>query len=90
MIQKKKLWLLVALLFLLILCIGVFAGYIYKSIRQYQAEDKIVLAGIAKQTGLQLDWLAIREYVYRDLLKLGTPKDKVVPGLSLIGKTMQM
>jgi hypothetical protein len=83
---RQKLWLLIALLFLSLLCIGVFAGYIYKNIRQYQAEDKIVLAGISKQTGLKPDWLAIREYVYCDLLKLGTPKDKVVTGLSLIGK----
>ena len=40
---------------------------------------------ISKRTGLPPDWLAIRTYVYCDLLKPGTAKSKVEQGLSLIG-----
>ena len=45
----------------------------------------MVLQGIAERTGLEPDWLAIREYVYCELLKPSTPIEEVETALALIG-----
>jgi hypothetical protein len=48
-------------------------------------EEQEVLTDISKRTGLAPNWLAIRTYVYCDLLKPGTPRKQVEEGLIKVG-----
>lgn len=81
--MKTSLFILLSLL-LACLMIGVIYG-LY-TFTQSSLQEKAVLEGIERRTGLSPDWLAIRQYVYCDLTKPGTSKEEVEKGLSLIGK----
>ncbi|MBN1371296.1 MAG: hypothetical protein JW987_04990 [Anaerolineaceae bacterium] len=83
--RKKNPGFLYFVIMLPLLCIGFSAAYGYYIYSQRIAQDKTVLEEIGKRTGLPPNWLAIREFVYCDLLKPGTAKSQIDQGLSLIG-----
>jgi hypothetical protein len=79
---RSKYWPLFIILILLTAC----ASYGYYIYSQRTSQDKVVLKNISDRTGLQPNWLAVREYIYCDLLKPGTSREQVEKGLALVGE----
>jgi len=81
-----KLLIVLSLILLMFTCVILGIVYVNNINDQRLAQEKIVLDGVANRTGLQPNWLAVRTYVYCDLLKPGITRDQIEKKLSLIGE----
>ena len=79
---------IIAVIVIVIVCVGVSILGVQKIQQRSEenaAEEERVLNEISERIGVEPDWLAVREYVYCDVLKPGTPREEVDRRLSQVG-----